>query len=44
VPADKLIYVRLANGVELRHAIYLAKNWENDGIIFPLKEKLFFIN
>uniref|UniRef100_A0A914KKH8 RRM domain-containing protein n=1 Tax=Meloidogyne incognita TaxID=6306 RepID=A0A914KKH8_MELIC len=31
VPADKLIYVRLANGVELRHAIYLAKNWENDG-------------
>ncbi|CAK5073069.1 unnamed protein product [Meloidogyne enterolobii] len=31
VPADKLIYVRLANGVELRHAIYTAKNWENDG-------------
>ncbi|CAK5023312.1 unnamed protein product [Meloidogyne enterolobii] len=42
VPADKLIYVRLANGVELRHAIYTAKNWENDGIIFPFKGKLFF--
>ncbi|KAL7073193.1 hypothetical protein ACQ4LE_007078 [Meloidogyne hapla] len=30
VPSDKLIYVRLASGVELRHAIYLARNWEND--------------
>ncbi|KAF7638373.1 hypothetical protein Mgra_00002056 [Meloidogyne graminicola] len=30
VPSDKLIYVRLASGVELRHAIYMTLNLEND--------------